>query len=268
MITSMREHKGTSISADVEQSHRQITAFRAPTPAGPVPVLLGYGRDGRVCSGLDRFRGGGEERHCPADGWGVVSQFADRGRARVHQQRRPTIWLEKARVILSGGPDAFSKWASRAARRLEMVQLTSEMTCQVATDGGAGVGLDRGGILIRGGAHIASRFPPPAGGRSFARPRRPSATPIHSSSAWALRDYRPAAWKRDLCRRMPAAPSGASTSHARRTSGGWSRFSLWDRSRGHGEVLVSESWRHQLFRSRREAIPRRLFDDLPGYPPA
>lgn len=170
-------------------------------------------------------------------------------------------------VLCSSGPRLLS-WTPGYAEASELARYYSVISALASEPGGAvAIGLDAGGVLIRGGPHDGRRV----GDGKLNCPTALlflDADTIVVANGSAKR--RPAEWKRDL---MSIGSSGSvwrvdlPSSEATRLADGLA-FPYAVAPAPGGRVLVSCAWRHRIVSidaAGREAM-KSVLDDLPGYP--
>ena len=219
---------------------------------------------------MDRIRGGGEASVTvpPMDG-ALRPNFRIENAPVLHQIEAPdNLACYGGRVLFSSGPYLL-ELQSQGGEPTIVEQLTSEITCLAAHSSGAlAIGLARGGIVLRGGAHDGKVVDTMSG------------RPIVAATAAAFADadtlfvclgsqqFTPADWKRDLM--------------SKNSSGSVWRVELKNLNAtciaddmaypygvaitARGEVIVSESWRHRLLLLSESSVARTLYGDIPGYP--
>lgn len=170
-------------------------------------------------------------------------------------------------VLCSSGPRLLS-WTPGDAEAGEVARYDSPISALASEPGGAvAIGLDAGGVIIRGGRHD---------GRKVGEGKLTCPTGIAFLDADTIvvangsAKCRPSEWKRDM---MSIGSSGSvwrvnlASGEATRLADGLA-FPYGVAPAPGGHVLVSCAWRHRIVSidtAGREAM-KTVLDDLPGYP--
>jgi hypothetical protein len=225
--------------------------------------------------------------------FGVLSRWADsffrRGEFSVtvpvmDGPLKPNRLLEEAAVLFSldaidnltasddtvwcSSVDALFRWTAGSVAPTEIARLDTTITAIAAADDGAlALGLDAGGIVIRGGRHDGKKI---ADGRLNC----PTALLFLDADTLVVANgsagLRPTEWKRDL---MTLGSSGSvlrvnlATSEIVRLADGLA-FPYGLASTPDGRVLVNCAWRHRVISidPAGRGTASTVIEDLPGYP--
>ena len=225
---------------------------------------------GAVARVIDGFRGGGYASITvpPMDG-ALRPNSGIEGAALIHSVNAPDNLVLHAGAVLFSSGCSLMEMGEPGGPPIERAQLPSEISCLASHPSGAlAIGLAEGKIIIRGG---------PNDGTSISTVNdRPiiCATAVTFGDADTLliclgsQQFAAADWKLDL---MSKNASGSvwrihlKTLDANCLSDRLA-FPYGIAVEGRGEIVVSESWRHQLIALVPHGRPRAVLGDLPGYP--
>lgn len=220
---------------------------------------------------FDRFRGSGEAAATipSMDGAFRPNELLDAAPAVLEIEAPDNLASDGHRVFFSSGATLYELKRGDAAASAERVTEfdSTVASLDIGADGAMAVGLVRGGLQLRGGAHDGKRLTR-AEGRALVCPTAlrfagPDTLIVCNGSE----SNDPSEWKRDLLNGQATGsvsridlPSGRATCLADRLA--WPNgLVLADQNR----VIVAESWRHRLLElcgDRTEV----LLPELPGYP--
>jgi hypothetical protein len=229
---------------------------------------------GALAKFVDYIRGSGEYSVSvpPFDGALRPNEIIEAGRLLVTAPDPDNLTLTPAGVVFSSSESLLlveSQSAAGAQNPFTVLQrYPVAITAIAAHDDSVAVGLERGGILVRGG---------PFDGKSF---QTFDGLSINCPTALAFRDaktlviangstrHSPTGWKQDL---MEGNSSGSVWQLDLESGRPWRLATGLAYPYGllplaDGAVLVSESWRHRIVRVAGNNAPQPVLTNLPAYP--
>lgn len=219
----------------------------------------------------DNFTGGGEAAVTvpPMDGALRPNRAIEDAAVVLTVDAPDNLVSDGGRVWFSNGAAVHELDETLSAAR-EVHRFESDVTAlAVFVDGGFAVGLDAGGVVMRGGKHDGLRIDMLSGTRLVCPTALMFAEPGQLLVAQGSASRRPDEWKHDVMERGCTGSvwrvdldSGGATLLADRLA------YPYGLARGEGgSVVISESWKHRLLEiPSGGGSPAPVLKDLPGYP--